>query len=323
MRSQSPSLDRPASGNLSRHADRGMQHNLQRVWKYRELYLLLLPTIIFFLIFAYVPYGGLLIAFQDFSPRRGVFGSEWVGLEHFQYLFGRAGFIQILTNTILISAYKLVFGMPIPILFALLLNELRNVVFKRITQTLTYFPHFLSWVVYGGLMVIFMAPGGALANMMESFGLSDPRFLSTTSSYRGMLVVTNIMKEFGWNAIIYLAGITAISPTLYEAATVDGANRWQQMRHITLPGIRGVIMILFILNLGHILDAGFEQVFVMYNPSVYSVAEIIDTYVYRIGLVSGRFSLATAVGLFKGLIGMILILSSNQILKRLDMPTIW
>jgi putative aldouronate transport system permease protein len=299
------------------------RRQLQRVWRYRELYLLLLPTLIFFLIFSYVPYGGLLMAFQDFSPRRGILGSPWVGLEHFQYLFGRASFYEILTNTLLISAYKLIFGMPVPIIFALLLNEVRAVYFKRITQTLTYFPHFLSWVVYGGLMVIFLAPGGAMTNMLQAFGLSDPKFLSNESTFRGLLVVTNILKEFGWNAIIYLAAITAIDPALYEAAMVDGANRWQQMRHITLPAIRGVIVILFILNLGHILDAGFEQVFVMYNPSVYSVAEIIDTYVYKIGLVSGRFSLATAVGLFKGVIGMVLILASNQILKRLDMPTIW
>jgi putative aldouronate transport system permease protein len=299
------------------------RRQLQRVWRYRELYLLLLPTVIFFLIFSYLPYVGLLMAFQDFSPRRGILGSPWVGLEHFQYLFGRASFYKILTNTLLISAYKLIFGMPVPIIFALLLNEVRSVYFKRITQTLTYFPHFLSWVVYGGLMVIFLAPGGAMTNMLEAFGLSDPKFLSNESTFRGLLVVTNILKEFGWNAIIYLAAITAIDPALYEAAMVDGANRWQQMRHITLPAIRGVIVILFILNLGHILDAGFEQVFVMYNPSVYSVSEIIDTYVYKIGLVSGRFSLATAVGLFKGVIGMVLILASNQILKRLDMPTIW
>jgi putative aldouronate transport system permease protein len=309
----------PAAQPLMRRLARGVS----RAWKYRELYLLLLPTLLFFLIFSYIPYGGLLMAFQDFSPRRGIWGSEWVGFEHFEYLFSRAGFYQILANTLIISAYKLIFGMPVPIIFALLLNEVRFAFFKRVTQTLTYFPHFLSWVVYGGLMVIFMAPGGALANIMEGLGQPDPRLLSTASTFRGVLVVTSIMKEFGWNAIIYLAAITAISPTLYEAATMDGANRWQQMRYITLPGIRGLIVILFILNLGHILDAGFEQVFVMYNPSVYSVAEIVDTYVYQIGLVSGRFSLATAVGLFKGVIGMALILSSNQILKRLDMPTIW
>jgi putative aldouronate transport system permease protein len=316
-------IERQEIGSAAQPAPRRLAKIASRVWKYRELYLLLLPTLLFFVVFSYIPYGGLLMAFQDFSPRRGIWGSEWVGFSHFEYLFSRAGFYQILVNTLLISAYKLIFGMPVPIIFALLLNEVRFAFFKRITQTLTYFPHFLSWVVYGGLMVIFLAPGGALANIMENIGQPDPRLLSTASTFRGVLVVTNIMKEFGWNAIIYLAAITAISPTLYEAATMDGANRWQQMRYITLPGIRGLIVILFILNLGHILDAGFEQVFVMYNPSVYSVAEIVDTYVYQIGLVSGRFSLATAVGLFKGVIGMVLILSSNHILKRLDMPTIW
>lgn len=296
---------------------------LYRAWKYRELYLLFLPAAIFLVIFSYVPYTGLVMAFQDFSPRRGLLGSPWVGLEHFQYLFGRAGFFQILLNTVLISLYKLIFGLPLPIIFALLLNEIRLIAFRRMAQTLTSFPHFLSWVVYGGLMVIFLAPGGALPNTLMAFGLEDPRLLSTPATFRGVLVVTEILKNFGWSAIIYLAAITAIDPTLYEAAMVDGANRWRQMWHITLPAIRGVIVILFILQLGRILDAGFEQVFVMYNPSVYSVAEIIDTYVYRIGLVSGRFSLGTAVGVFKGIIGLLLILTSNQVLKRLKMTTIW
>lgn len=294
-----------------------------RAWKYRELYILFLPAAIFLIIFAYVPYTGLVMAFQDFSPRRGIIGSPWVGLEHFQYLFGRAGFLQILANTLLISLYKLIFGMPLPIIFALLLNEVRSLAFRRVSQTLASFPHFLSWVVYGGLMVIFLAPGGAFGNTLAALNLQDPRLLSTPETFRSVLVITEILKEFGWSAIIYLAAIAAIDPTLYEAAMVDGANRWQQMRHITLPAIRGLIVILFILHLGRILDAGFEQVFVMYNPSVYSVAEILDTYVYRIGLVSGRFSLGTAVGVFKGVIGLILILSSNQILKRLRMPTIW
>jgi putative aldouronate transport system permease protein len=301
----------------------GISNWLHRAWKYRQLYILFIPAAIFLIIFAYVPYSGLVMAFQNFSPRRGIFGSPWVGLEHFQYLFGRAGFFQILLNTVLISLYKLVFGMPIPIIFALLLNEIRWLAFRRVSQTLASFPHFLSWVVYGGLMVIFLAPGGAFANTLAALDLQDPRLLSTPETFRSVLVVTEILKEFGWSAIIYLAAITAIDPTLYEAAMVDGANRWQQMRHITLPAIRGVIVILFILHLGRILDAGFEQVFVMYNPSVYSVAEIIDTYVYRIGLVSGRFSLGTAVGVFKGVIGLFLILSSNQVLKRLRMPTIW
>lgn len=316
---------RPNTYPMPRHQQEatGLRRQLRRAWRYRELYLLLLPTLIFFFVFSYIPYAGLLMAFQDFSPRLGILGSPWVGFEHFRYLFGRAVFYEVLTNTVLISAYKLILGMPVPIIFALLLNEVRSAYFKRITQTLTYFPHFLSWVVYGGLMVIFLAPGGALSNMFASVGWPDPKLLSNESTFRGLLVVTNILKEFGWSAIIYLAAITAINPALYEASMVDGANRWQQMRYITLPAIRGVIVIIFILNLGHILDAGFEQVFVMYNPSVYSVSEIIDTYVYKVGLVSGRFSLATAVGLFKGVIGMILILSSNYILKRLDMPTIW
>lgn len=308
---------------VNRRGSGAFRRTWNRVWRYRELYLLFLPAAIFLIIFAYVPYTGLVMAFQEFSPRRGIGGSPWVGLENFQYLFGRAGFFQILLNTVLISLYKLIFGLPLPIIFALLLNEVRLMSFRRVSQTLASFPHFLSWVVYGGLMVIFLAPGGAFANTLAGLNLADPRLLSTPTTFRSVLVVTEILKSFGWSAIIYLAAITAIDPTLYEAAMVDGANRWRQMWHITLPAIRGVIVILFILQLGRILDAGFEQVFVMYNPSVYSVAEIIDTYVYRVGLVSGRFSLGTAVGVFKGVIGLFLILSSNQVLKRLRMPTIW
>ena len=288
-----------------------------------QLYVFLLPSLIFLLIFCYVPDLGLVIAFQKFSPRKGFFGSEWVGWANFIFLFDRPQILQIITNTVLISTLKLIFGMPVPIIFALLLNEVRLRLFKRSIQTITYFPHFLSWVVYGGLMLIFLGPGGPIISTLESLGLENIRLLTNKEIFRGILVVTDVLKGFGWSAIIYLASITSIDPTLYEAARVDGANRWQQMWYITLPSIRGTIAIIFILNLGSILNAGFDQVFVMYNPTVYSVAEIIDTYVYSTGIVKGKYSLATAMGLFKSVIGATLVIVSNKILKKMKMPTVW
>ena len=200
---------------------------------------------------------------------------------------------------------------------------MRHLLFKRSIQTVTYFPHFLSWVVYGGIMVLFIGPGGAVPEGMEAIGLKVPALLVNPRYFRTILVVTNIMKEFGWAAIVYLASIASIDPSIYEAAMVDGANRIQQTRYITLPGLRGVMGIVFILSMGNILEAGFEQVFVMYNPAVFSVGDILDTYIYRIGLVDGRFSLATAVGLFRSVIAAIMIVLANYILRRADQPTLW
>lgn len=296
---------------------------LQRMWKARALYMLLLPAIIFFLVFRYYPYWGLSLAFKDFRPATSIWEMSWVGFEHFERLFSLPAFSQVFTNTLIISGLKLFVGMPIPIIFALLLNEIRFTFFKRGVQTVTLFPHFLSWVVYGGIMVLFLAPGGIIADIAANFGINANTLLIDTRYFRGILVITDVLKGFGFSAILYLAAMTSIDTELYDAARVDGANRLQQTRYITLPGITGVIVIVLILNLGHILDAGFEQVFVMYNPAVYSVADIIDTYTYRIGLVEGKFSIATALGLFKGIIGFILIVASNQFIKRLGHPTLW
>ncbi len=296
---------------------------LSRMWKARALYVLLLPAIIFFLVFRYYPYWGLSLAFKDFKPAASVFEMTWIGFENFERLFSLPAFSEVFMNTLIISVMKLLIGMPVPIIFALLLNEIRFVAFKRGVQTLTLFPHFLSWVVYGGIMVLFLAPGGIISDLAATFGINGNTLLVDKRFFRGILVITDILKGFGFSAILYLAAMTSIDTELYDAARVDGANRWQQMRFITLPGITGVIVIVLILNMGHILDAGFEQVFVMYNPAVYSVADIIDTYTYRIGLVEGRFSIATAFGLFKGVIGFILIVTSNQIIKRLGRPTLW
>jgi putative aldouronate transport system permease protein len=295
----------------------------KRMWRARALYMLLLPAVIFFLIFRYYPYWGLSIAFRDFRPATAIHEMAWVGMANFERLFSLPAFRDVFVNTLLISGLKLFIGLPFPILFALFLNEIRFTPFKRVVQTVTLFPHFLSWVVFGGIMILFLEPGGIVAEIAKVFNINGNTLLIDTRYFRGLLVITDVIKSFGFNAILYLAAMTAISTDLYDAARVDGANRWQQMRYITLPSVSGVMVIVLILNLGHILDAGFEQVFVMYNPAVYSVADIIDTYTYRIGLVQGQFAMATALGLFKGIIGFVLIVAANQFVKRMGRQTLW
>lgn len=295
----------------------------RRMWKARALYLLLVPAVIFFLIFRYYPYWGLSMAFREFRPATAIHEMAWVGMANFERLFALPAFKDVFINTLLISGLKLFIGLPFPILFALFLNEIRFTPFKRVVQTVTLFPHFLSWVVFGGIMILFLEPGGIVAGIADIFNFNANTLLIDTRYFRAILVITDVIKTFGFNAILYLAAMTAISMDLYDAARVDGANRWQQMRYITLPSVSGVMVIVLILNLGHILDAGFEQVFVMYNPAVYSVADIIDTYTYRIGLVQGQFAMATALGLFKGIIGFVLIVAANQFVKRMGRQTLW
>lgn len=314
------------SGTLPERGGRGVVHRstvIGRAWRCRELYLLLVPTLIYFGIFHFYPYLMMVIAFKDYSPVDGVWGSPWVGFQYFEELFSLPDFRRIVVNTILISVYKLIFAFPFPVILALLLNEVRFQLFKRSIQTITYFPHFLSWVVFGGMMLTLLGPSGAVPEAAAVAGLDLRNLLISSDSFRTVLVSSYILKEFGWNAIIYLAALAAINPALYEAARVDGANRWRQMRDITIPSLRGVMVLIFLLDLGHILDAGFEQVFILYNPAVYNVGDIIDTYVYRIGLTNGQFSLATAIGLFKGIVGLILIVGANRIVRRLGEPTLW
>lgn len=297
--------------------------DMRRIWKYRALYLILLPSLIYFFVFHYYPYYGLTIAFKDFSPGKGIWHSPWVGFEHFRELMNLTQFRQVFVNTMLISSYNLVFGFPFPILLALMLNEVRFMVFKRLVQTVTYFPHFLSWVIFGGIALSFLQPNGVIPRLFAEWDIDLSSLLTSTDHFRAILVATHIIKEFGWTAIIYLAALTGINPDLYEAARMDGANRLRQAWHMTLPGIRPIIALMFVLQLGQMLDIGFEQVFVMYNPSVYAVADIIDTYVYRTGLGNAEFSLATAAGMFKGIIAFILIYTANWVLKKMGEPTLW
>ncbi|MCC3372614.1 sugar ABC transporter permease [Cohnella sp. REN36] len=296
---------------------------LKAITRHKFIYFMILPTFIYFLVFSYVPMVGIVIAFKDIQLFKGIWASPWVGLEHFRTFFGSIQFDRLMGNTLTISLSRIVFGFPIPILFALLLNEVRVGAFKKAVQTITYFPHFLSWVIFGGIIYNLLGPNGALNLILNLLGMEKIDFMTNPPIFRGMLIVTGILKEFGWGAIIYLAALSGIDGTLYEAARIDGAGKLRQIWHITLPGIRSTIVLMFVLSLAGIMDAGMEQILILANPLVYSTSDIIDTYVYRIGLQESNFGLATAVGLFKGVIGTVLIVLGNMIVRRTGERSIW
>ncbi|WP_396135419.1 ABC transporter permease [Bacillus sp. 3255] len=281
------------------------------------LYALIAPGVLFFLIFKYVPMWGIIIAFQDYSPYMGVMGSEWVGLEHFIRFFSNPDFYLLFRNTLAISVLNLVFFFPLPILLSLLLNELRNAVYKKWIQSIVYMPHFLSWVIIAGITFLLLSQSSGILNkMLVELGFPKYDFLTNENNFWALLTIQNIWKETGWGTIIFLAAIAGVDPQLYEAAKMDGANRLRQAWHVTLPAIRSVIVVLFILRLGHIMDVGFEQVFLMMNGAVSNVADVFETYVYRIGIQQGQFSFSTAVGLFKSVIGFLLVIAANKLAKR-------
>jgi putative aldouronate transport system permease protein len=293
------------------------------MWQARYLYLLILPTLVYFFIFSYIPYYGLTIAFRQYKLFLGISASPWVGFKYFEEFFRSPDFVRLLRNTLLISTMRIIFEFPVPIIFALLLNEVRHLWYKRVIQTITYFPHFLSWVVYAGIMLVFIAPSGVVNQMAQALGGNTIPILTQGQYFLPMLILTDIMKGFGFGAIVYLAALTSIDPQLYEAAVVDGANKWQQIWHVTLPGIRPTIVVLLILSVGGVMNAGFDQIFQFYNAAVQEVADIIDTFVYRVGLQSSQFSLGTAVGLFKGLIGLVLIYVANSLVRRTGEYSLW
>lgn len=291
---------------------------------YWDLYLIMVPGILYFIVYKYMPMWGIVIAFQNYSVFAGIWGSDWVGLEHFSNMFLANDFYNIFMNTLLISLYKLFWGFPGPILLAILLNDIRHMLYKRTIQTLLYLPHFLSWIIVGGILINVLSPSSGIINkILVMFGFDPIFFLASTEWFRTVLVASDIWKEIGWSAIIYLAAIASIDPQLYEAAIVDGANKWKQMIHITLPSIMNVIVIILLLRLGNVLDVGFEQIFVLYNPLVYEVADVFETYVYRVGLQQGQFSFTTAVGLFKSVIGIILVILANKAAKKLGQEGVW
>jgi putative aldouronate transport system permease protein len=287
--------------------------HLQKTWM---LYSMVLPGVLYFIIFRYVPLGGAMIAFQDYQIFNGMWNSPWVGFKHFENMFAYHDFVIILKNTLLIGTYQLIFGFPAPILFALLLNEVRLRLLKRSVQTFFYLPHFLSWVIVGGLMFELLATKGMVNNILLWFGKDPILFLQKESFFRSIVVLSSIWKETGWSAIIYLAAISGVNPSLYEAATIDGANKLKQVWHITIPGIVPTIMILLLLKIGNFLELGFEQIYVLLTPLTYSTGDIIDTYVFRNGILQGQYSFTTAVGLFKSIVGFTLLYVCNKIAKK-------
>jgi len=282
------------------------------------LHLMLLPGLILVLIYSYVPMAGLVFAFQNFTPFNGWFGSEWVGFNNFVDAVGLPSMGEVIWNTVFIAVLKISFGLIVPLIIALLLNEVTKEFIKRGIQTLIYLPHFLSWVILGGVLIDILSPNEGIVNaVIKSFGLQPIYFLGSDKWFPTVLVSTDVWKEFGFNTIVYLAAITGVNPTLYEAAYVDGANRWKQTLHITLPGILPIIVLLATLSLGNVLNAGFDQVFNLYSPSVYDSGDILDTMIYRMGLQSAQYSLATAVGLFKSSVSFVLITISYYLAYRL------
>lgn len=291
-------------------------------WKYWirgiPLYVMLLPGLIYFILFRYVPMTGIVIAFQEFDPFLGVFESPWVGAAHFERLFTDPDFFRLLANTLILSSMNLFLFFPAPILFALLLHEVRRSLLRRSVQTIVYLPHFLSWVVVASITIILFAPnGGSFNDMLESLGLPRSNMLISPDAFPWVYTLQNIWKETGWSAIIFLAALASVDPSLYEAATMDGASRWRQMLHINLPALLPTIVILFILRIGQIMDIGFEHILLMQNPANLATSDVFDTYIYRVGILSAQFSYSSAIGLFKSVIGLLLIVVANRFSRRI------
>ncbi|MBM7570093.1 ABC transporter permease [Aquibacillus albus] len=283
----------------------------------KHYYLMLLPGFVWVTIFCIVPMFGIAIAFQNYNPAEGIFGSEWIGLGTFEYMFVLKDTWNIFFNTLFIACLKIVGNLIVPLVFALMLNEARNMIFKRSVQTIVYLPHFLSWVILGGIILDIFSYGGPVNQLLALFGLDEPiLFFAKAELFPYFLAGSDVWKEFGFNTIIYLAALTGINPALYEAASIDGANRLRMLWHITLPGIRTTAALLAVLSLGQVLNAGFDQVFNLYNPLVYSTGDIIDTWVYRVGLLDLQYELGTAVGLLKSVVGFIMIVISYSLAYR-------
>lgn len=294
------------------------------LFKYRYLYLMLLPGLVFLILFKYVPMYGVIIAFKNFNFKKGIFGSPFNHFQHFKNLFASARFYRVLGNSLALSIIRLVFSFPVPIILALLLNEMRLVWCKRVCQTMMYLPHFISWVVLAGIATNFLSMTDGLVNdMIAATGASRINFLGSTKWFRFVIVTTHIWKEAGWGTVIYLATLSGINPEYYEAARVDGASRLQQICYVTLPGLASTIVILLVLQIGGLMSNGFEQIYLFQNDLNLSVSDVFETYTYQIGISSGQYSYSTAVGLFKNLVGMVLVLGSNRIAKKLGGATLY
>ena len=299
------------------------------VRRHPMMYLMLIPGLFFLFIYKFAPLYGILIAFKDYNifagsnPIDAIAKSPWVGFANFERLFKSSEFIKVLVNTLIINGMKILFLFPIPIICAILLNEIRNKAFRKLSQTAIYVPYFFSWVVVFGIFYSLFGSYGVVNNVIAALGHARIKFFTDTGIFRWLLVFTEGWKEIGYNTVIYLAAITGIDIALYEAASVDGANKWKQIWHVTMPGLLPTIVLMFILKVGYSLDTGFEQVLVFYNPAVYDVADIIQTYVYRLGMGQMDFPLSTALGLFNSVVAFVLIVSANMISKKLIHRSIW
>jgi putative aldouronate transport system permease protein len=312
-------LDMPALGANLNH-----KRTLARIVRYKYLYLLFLPVLVWYILFRYVPMYGIIIAFKNYNVFTGIGKSPWVGFLYFKQFFESVFFWRLLRNTFLISIYGLVFGFPAPIILALLFNELKNGIFKKTVQTISYLPHFISTVIIVSMFVEFLSPSrGLVNNLIAALGGERIYFLGEPKYFRTVFTLMNIWRGIGWGTIIYLAALTGINPELYEAAIIDGCNRFRQILHVTLPGIANTIIIMLIFRIGDLLSVGSESIILMYNPAIYETADVISTYVYRRGLVDAQYSFGAAVGLFDAIVGLSLIALANTLAKRYSETSLW
>lgn len=301
-----------------------LHRQLGLYWRNRYLFLLMLPGLAFFIIFRYKPLYGILIAFKDYRLLDGVWGSPWQSLDFYKTTFLSKAFWEVFRNTLLLSTYKLIFGFPAPIILALMLNELKNGLFKRFVQTVSYIPYFISWVVLSGIFVDILSPStGPVNYIIQALTGKTVYFLGDSAYFRSTMVGLTVWKGIGYGAVVYLAALSGVNPELYEAARIDGADRWKQMLHITLPSLTPIIIILFILNIGSIVEDDFDQIFNFYKPAVYSVGDVLSTYVYRKGILNMKYSYATLVGLFQNILAFILVMLTNKISKQFGEYGIW
>ncbi len=295
-----------------------------RDWRQnRTLYLLVLPVLLFYVLFAYKPMYGALIAFKDYTPALGFADSPWVGFDNFKRFFDGIYFGRLMKNTILLSFYNLIFGFPAPVILAFLLNEVRNQKFKRLTQTITYLPHFISMIVVAGMITNFCMTTGVINDIIAFFWGEATPLLQNPKYYRTIYVVSSIWQQVGWGSIIYLSALTGVDSQLYEAAAIDGAGKWKQMLHVTLPGIAPTIVIMLIMKIGQLMSMGHEKTILLYNPSTYETADIIASYVYRVGLIDQDWSYSTVIGLFNSVINLVLIILANRFSKKMTEASLW
>ena len=307
---------RPRPARLRRIGD-----HLRRDW---QIYVMLLPTVVWLLLFLYKPMYGLQIAFKDYSVFRGIDGSPWIGFDHFEQLFGNDQFLRAVRNTVVISAYSLLIGFPVPILLALMFNEVLHQGFRKATQTIVYLPHFISSVIIAGIVITAFSPSAGIVNtILGWFGLDPVYFLTRPEWFRPIFIGTGIWQEAGFQSIVYLAAIAGVSPTLYESAVVDGASRWQMMWRITIPSILPTIIIMLIIRIGNLMEVSFEMIILLYQPATYETADVVNTFIYRQGIQGGQYDLAAAAGLFNAVVAFVLVIAANAISRRYSRTSLW